>query len=51
MKSKVYSFMHNTHNICLQIYLNLSQHSDIIKADVETITANLSLYNTRIARR
>ena len=39
------------HNIiCLQIYLNLSQPIDLIKADIATIEAKYSLYNIRIAR-
>ena len=37
--------------ICLKIYINLSQHIDLIKADIETIEAKFSLYNIRIAQR
>ena len=41
--------IHNS--LCLQIYLNLSQPSDLIRAAIETIEAKFNLYNTRIVRR
>ena len=35
----------------LQIYLNLSQPSDRIRVDIDTIEENFSLYRVRIAHR
>ena len=43
MKSKVYRLMRNTNRLCLQIYINLSQPSDLIRGDIETIEAKFSL--------
>ena len=42
--------MRNTHNLCIQIYIDLSQPNDPIKADIETIEEKFSLYNTRRGR-
>ena len=41
--------MHSS--LYLQIYLNLSQPSDRIRVDIDTIEENFSLYRVRIERR